>query len=442
MQGRSRLTGGLGVSLAEFGQRTRRPVESFGVVPAPAGLRLGLCALLLGFTLPLFTLAGPGSPRRLLNHRRLRHRCDRQHGDNRNERISICHFTHIVVLLTSGDTMTLTNEQRNLLTWAAVGALVILAVGVTVLATAGEKPAKDERDIPVMPISAPVDPAVAAREALEACDRLAAHPEDPNRLSAGVPETGMAVGIAVQTCAQARALNPESLPTRFNYGRALYAAQRDPEAMVEWIAAAEAGYLPALTLVGDALVAGRAVPGESADFASALHYYEQAAALGHQPALARIDETREIIARNTFVETHFQNPGFMRRLYDGRIADVEYPISLLAYMRGVVQALDSTEAIYLDQSCKPMISKLGSTVVEFGQVAAYLGQAGRALSAGNGSDFWTEAARGVGQHFLSEFSFDQGYRDGIVLFDEDVYGCDSSVTEEIIRHIMITARRS
>src|SRR5476649_2897464 len=55
--------------------------------------------------------------------------------------------------------------------------------------------------------------------ALEQCDALAAHPDDPDRYLRGVPDDQLAPGPAIEACAAAVKLNPDLGRAWFQLGR-------------------------------------------------------------------------------------------------------------------------------------------------------------------------------------------------------------------------------
>jgi hypothetical protein len=112
----------------------------------------------------------------------------------------------------------------------------------------------------------------------------------------------------------------------------------------------------------------------------------------------------------------------------------------------VLSSVDSHESIFIDQACKPLVSKLGLTAVNFAQSLSYV-DAVLGTSYKDDDESLTPGQRllrnillTAGQNFASKFTFDQGQRDGIVLFDKDVYGCKSAVTLRVMKNIMINTR--
>jgi tetratricopeptide (TPR) repeat protein len=328
-----------------------------------------------------------------------------------------------------------------------VGAMALTVV--VTLAIVGGRPAVPDGEIGPPMGPPPPDPAVVARNALVACDQQAASPSDSKRISAGVADAGLAPGLAVPACEQAVALNPDEPMAKFELARAYWAAGRYPDATSRYAEAAEAQYPAAYKALGDIyldVTAKGLPPGEDANANKALEYYTQAANLGYPDGAAAVEEATAMIRRNTFDRANFQNADYMERLYDGTIGEAEYKIAAFAYIRGVLSTLDGNEAIFIDQACKPLISMIGLTTVDVGQMISYAdGVAGTSYKYDDrdltpGEILLRNIAVTMGQHYVSKVTFDQGARDGVVLFDQDVYGCRSTVTKRVLKNIMINTQ--
>lgn len=127
--------------------------------------------------------------------------------------------------------------------------------------------------------------AVAAEEALTACDQLAAHPFDPATEAPGVAFDAIDPVNAVMSCSVAFAEHPDVVRYKYQYGRALLAARRPSEALVFIRSAANGGYaaaqqsLATLMYDGDTLVADRI---------AAISLFHKAADQGHPVAQLRV----------------------------------------------------------------------------------------------------------------------------------------------------------
>lgn len=82
------------------------------------------------------------------------------------------------------------------------------------------------------------------------CDRLAAHPSDPDRITAGVPESKVDTAAAIPACQAAVAADPTNGRLNYQLARALGYAGRGKEAAPYREAAVKAEYPQALFVVG------------------------------------------------------------------------------------------------------------------------------------------------------------------------------------------------
>ncbi|MBA4748341.1 MAG: hypothetical protein H2056_06480 [Sphingopyxis sp.] len=82
------------------------------------------------------------------------------------------------------------------------------------------------------------------------CDRLAAHPSDPDRVTAGVPESKVDTAAAIPACHAAVAADPANGRLNYQLARALGYAGRGKEAAPYRQAAVKADYPQALFVVG------------------------------------------------------------------------------------------------------------------------------------------------------------------------------------------------
>lgn len=82
------------------------------------------------------------------------------------------------------------------------------------------------------------------------CDRLAAHPSDPDRITAGVPESKVDTAAAIPACQAAVAADPANGRLNYQLARALGYAGRGKEAAPYREAAVKADYPQALFVVG------------------------------------------------------------------------------------------------------------------------------------------------------------------------------------------------
>jgi hypothetical protein len=88
------------------------------------------------------------------------------------------------------------------------------------------------------------------------CDRLAAHPDDPDKVAPGVAQAAVELARAIPACQQAVAADPRNPRLNYQLARTLGYAGRHAEAAPNRAAAVTAGYPQALFVVGYIMVTG------------------------------------------------------------------------------------------------------------------------------------------------------------------------------------------
>ncbi|SMC37176.1 hypothetical protein SAMN06297251_101461 [Fulvimarina manganoxydans] len=116
---------------------------------------------------------------------------------------------------------------------------------------------------------------------LHDCDFLVSHPDDPDRISPGVPDADLVPLLAVTVCENAVAEYPSVVRFSFQLGRALFAAGREEEALAQLSAAAKQDYAIAHLFLGDAYRFGL---GLEADLMQARQHYQTALDSGFEGA--------------------------------------------------------------------------------------------------------------------------------------------------------------
>lgn len=130
-------------------------------------------------------------------------------------------------------------------------------------------------------IALAVLPTVAGAEPTE-CDRLAAHPSDPDKVTDGVPSSAVRGWneAAIWSCAQAVSADSGNARLRYQLGRALFYRGQKAEALGHLAAAAEAQHRQAQFVLG--LMYTDGVPDVlAADPCRALALWADAAGRGH-----------------------------------------------------------------------------------------------------------------------------------------------------------------
>lgn len=213
---------------------------------------------------------------------------------------------------------------------------------------------------------------LAKRKLLSDCDRLAAAPNDPDRLGDGVDPAAMDSRRAILAC---KALQGHR---RADYllGRALSVANRQEEAAAAFRRSAEQGYVPAEAEFAACLDAGRGV---AADPQAAVSWYRKAADQGvaaSQVALAaHLDQGRGL-ARNEGEALRWY-----RKAADQGVAQAQAALGL-AYAAGRGVPRDDAEAVRwlrkaADQGVVQAQTRLGEAYAEGAGVARDPGEAAR-----------------------------------------------------------------
>jgi len=103
-------------------------------------------------------------------------------------------------------------------------------------------------------LSAPVS---AADDPVAACDRLAAHPEDPQKLTPGLSAEQIDYPAATAACEAAVAAAPDNLRARYQLARVLFYADQNERAVEQMRIAADGGYVQAQYIYATFIARGR-----------------------------------------------------------------------------------------------------------------------------------------------------------------------------------------
>jgi hypothetical protein len=289
----------------------------------------------------------------------------------------------------------------------------------------------------------------AAKAALDACDTAASHPSDPNRYAAPTPDNQIALGTAASACELAVRLNPSIEPHTsrliFQLGRVYRLQGKHDEAFAKFVDADKNGYTAASKFIGDAFFDGKGLPPSyKINPEEALAWYRKAQKGGYTDAGDAISTVESFIRRSRFDRSKFQYHDYMTALYENTFDRFEAPVALAYYTQGLVKVLDGEPALFLDQKCKPLLNIIGNKIIDNAHVIAVfkqLAESGQKSAEENIKRFLRTT---WDTYVAKDIYFDYGKRDGIVLFDKEIYGCDSPVTQQIVKNIMVridTGRR-
>lgn len=120
--------------------------------------------------------------------------------------------------------------------------------------------------------------APAARAEVTDCDRVAAHPADPDKVLPGFSRNEIDLPKAIEVCKRVLAERPDHARTMFTLGRVLYYSKRTEEAMPYLERAAAAGYRQAIFVLGFVLYDGSQTPRNDC---RAAELWRRSAALEH-----------------------------------------------------------------------------------------------------------------------------------------------------------------
>lgn len=193
--------------------------------------------------------------------------------------------------------------------------LVELPVGLTQPPEAS--PAQTALAAPPATASPPPNPASVGE-----CDRLAAHPDDPQRPKSikGVEDDDLKAGPALAACEEAVAVEPSNSRLKYQLARALLGYDKPAEGLEMLTDAAELGSGAATAALGDITLYG--LLDDNPDPATAKKLYEQAAGLGFKPAralAAAIEENpKEETGAQQAAEPQYHQPERVAQMLEGR----------------------------------------------------------------------------------------------------------------------------
>jgi len=114
------------------------------------------------------------------------------------------------------------------------------------------------------------------------CDRLAAHPEDPQRVTEGIAQSNIDYPAAIAACERAVVAAPANARVRYQLARVLFYTNQNERAVAEMRRSADDGHIQSQYIYGTFVVRGR--PFAPTDLCIAERYWRQAANAGRQAA--------------------------------------------------------------------------------------------------------------------------------------------------------------
>lgn len=136
--------------------------------------------------------------------------------------------------------------------------------------------------VSAIPASKNFDASVFSQR-ITACDRLASHPEDPNKVIAGLETADMDLPTAIEVCRKDVANDPKNPRLQYLLGRSLTYAGKVNEALPHLENAAAAKYPQALFVVGYLYIEGFA--GVPKDACKAATYIRESGVYGRVAGL-------------------------------------------------------------------------------------------------------------------------------------------------------------
>lgn len=122
----------------------------------------------------------------------------------------------------------------------------------------------------------------ASAQAVTACDRLAAHPEDPDRITDGVPTSAVDQTAAIAACQADLKADPGNPRLTYQLARVYFYNGRTADAVATMETAAEGGHRQAQFVMG-ALISNKR-PDTSGDMCEAEQWWAKSAKAGRLAA--------------------------------------------------------------------------------------------------------------------------------------------------------------
>jgi hypothetical protein len=130
------------------------------------------------------------------------------------------------------------------------------------------------------------------KNAIRECDERAAHPQDPDAVSAGVEDESLDAEAVIAACEGAVGADPDAPRLKFQLARGYLAAGQVEDAAEQLVAAAESGHGGAMAYLADMHLDGAGTIEADPELAATL--YEKAAQAGFKPAEAVLAELAQV----------------------------------------------------------------------------------------------------------------------------------------------------
>lgn len=136
--------------------------------------------------------------------------------------------------------------------------------------------------VPAAPAATAAATRAVAPGPVAECDRLAAHPEDPQKVTPGLPAEQIDYPAAIAACEAAVAAEPANMRVRYQLARVLFYSNANERAVEQMRIAADAGYVQAQYIYATFIARGR--PYAPTDICLAEQYWRKAADARRQSA--------------------------------------------------------------------------------------------------------------------------------------------------------------
>jgi TPR repeat protein len=330
---------------------------------------------------------------------------------------------------------------------AATGQYPPAVAAAAQLRSTGQPPAGQQTT--PQPPQPPTQPQTDPQAAIDRCDQLASDPDDPQRYAKPVPDDELAVGKAIDACAEAVRAERTNARMQYQLGRALWAAARHGEAVQAFVKASDAGYTAAQKAIGDAYKESLGLPPAEASLSAtqkatkAADWYRKAIAKGRYPAgTEALNEMGDYIEKNTFDPTKFRNPKYIEVIYTQDFSRLSRDdlMPFLAYGMGMFEEMDSEQVVDHSPQCKPLQDLLGQISLQIGGFAAIAMQVFVTLESSQQSQ---SPAVDMGLRFLEMIwrfaeQQDMGVRDTYNIVNH--YGCQNAIGEQLVTNLGRTPR--